>query len=73
MEDEKIGQLELCFYSPLVLSLVGNLVVGLVFPSMCPSVHLDQYPSKVSIAMNLFTVGMMMGYDRGMMPILSRC
>ena len=56
------------YYSPLVLSPVGNLVVSL----MCIRVSIRTHIS-VTAGRNFIMLGMMTGYDVGLMPVVSKC
>ena len=61
-------------YSPLVLSPVGYLVVGLV----CLCIHVSisvsvQIHISITAYRNFLIWGMMMGYDLVMMLIVSKC
>ena len=51
---------------------VGNLVVGLVCGTMGPSVYVWIYIS-VTAGRIVLILGIMMGYDLELMPVVSKC
>ena len=52
-------------YSPLVLITSGNLVIGLVCVLVCVAV-----PTHISVGRNFLILGMMVGDNVGLMPVV---